>query len=178
MYLLESTFTYYHRLVSITLAPHQTSGFIFSVVNNSPIHFDYYWALKTATQDYNNKKKMTSDWIKILYNTQFIPSFSTTDVIVQLTSETDQEGCYYIYLSLYLKNIPVVSIPDADTIFINKENETECRSLCTPSDENLKTDQSSSKENFKVADVHICQLEILCAVQIPPVVTTTVTTVR
>jgi hypothetical protein len=98
MYLLESTFTYYHRLVSITLAPHQTSGFIFSVVNNSPIHFDYYWALKTATQDHNNKKKMTSDWIKILYNTQFIPSFSTTDVIVQLTAETDEESCYYIYL--------------------------------------------------------------------------------
>jgi hypothetical protein len=98
MYLLESTFTYYHRLVSINLAPHQTSGFIFSVVNNSPIHFDYYWALKRQRKITTIRKKMTSDWIKILYNTQFIPSFSTTDVIVQLTSETDEEGCYYIYL--------------------------------------------------------------------------------
>ncbi|EFA10407.2 hypothetical protein TcasGA2_TC012646 [Tribolium castaneum] len=162
MYLLEHTFSYSNRLLSINLAPRQTSSVIFSILNNSPVYFNYYWLLKTSTDEKYAGKKMDPEWIRILYGTRFLPTFSTTDVIVQLTADTEEEGFYYIFLSFYLKNIPLVSLEAYDTK-THVINNYKCDSSCTieqDNGENLFTDS-------QLGDVHVFELEINCTVKQP-----------
>ncbi|XP_044271975.1 uncharacterized protein LOC123015940 isoform X2 [Tribolium madens] len=145
MYLLQNTFSYNNRSITITLAPKQTSSVIFSILNNSPIYFNYYWLLKTSTEVYN-KKKMNPDWIKILYGTQFLPTFSTTDVVVQLTPDTEAEENYDAFTSIN------------DLQFNHK-----CDSSCIDEQEN----GAKLFTHSQLGDVHIFELEINCIVKLP-----------
>ncbi|KAI4460409.1 deleted in lung and esophageal cancer protein 1 [Holotrichia oblita] len=119
-------------------------GFV-RVINNSPLNLSYRWTLRRS-ENLKSKdfKHMAPHWITIK-RIATLPACSTTNFDIIFHPETATAGLYRIVLSLYVENIPEISLRDLEEFTVLEKNDYDRRN--------------------KLLDVLMGEIELLCEVE-------------